>query len=369
MVTQHSGGRYRTAAAITVGALLVGLTAASFLPLIESNIWWIRFLDFPRVQLSIVLVVLLALYLGLWRGPQPIGWIAVIGAVAALGYHGTKLHPYSELVDPAASTQADCTDGQTLRIMIANVERHNRNADAFLGQVVVADPDLLLVMETDAWWGARLKPLHGAFPNRMLNIPDGDGYYGMHLFSKLELISPAFRFFFGAETPTVVTQIELPGGARIGFIGLHPKPPLGWSQPTTMRDAHILQAALMARASNTPTIIAGDFNAVPWERSTRRAMRIGSLLDPRVGRGLYPTHGTERYVTSWPIDQILLQPQFAVQGFETLPDFGSDHLAVVTTLCHDPAAASDAPKLLENDLAEAQASIEAARRAEESAKE
>ncbi|WP_376742211.1 hypothetical protein [Pseudorhizobium tarimense] len=38
--------------------------------------------------------------------------------------------------------------------------------------------------------------------------------------------------------------------------------------------------------------MAGDFNAVPWERVTRRAMRIGDLLDPRIGRGALSTYDT-----------------------------------------------------------------------------
>ncbi len=36
---RHRDGRYRTAAFIGIGALLVGMTTASFLPLIETDIW------------------------------------------------------------------------------------------------------------------------------------------------------------------------------------------------------------------------------------------------------------------------------------------------------------------------------------------
>lgn len=360
----HRNGKYRKAAAIIAVVFLVGLTTASFLPLFETNIWWIRFMDFPRVQLAIALIVLLAVYLGLRRRPSPPEWIVVVGVVAALGYHVYKLHPYSEFVEPATLMGAECQDGQRVRIMIANVKRKNKSADAFLDQVAVVDPDLLLILETDTWWHKRLVSLHGAFQHRMQNLPEEQGFYGMHLLSKLELISPNFSFFFGADTPTAVTQIRLPDGNTIGFIGLHPKPPLAWSRPTTMRDAHILQAALMARASRIPTIVAGDFNAVPWERVTRRALRIGGLLDPRVGRGLFATYDTGSYLISWPLDQILFQQQLRLRNFDRLPDFGSDHRAVVATLCHDPAAARHLPTLGADDLAKAEASIQAARRAE-----
>jgi endonuclease/exonuclease/phosphatase (EEP) superfamily protein YafD len=354
-------GSYRHLAATLVLMLLVVLAVVSLLPLMETNIWWIRYLDFPRLQFAIALSLMLALYLALRGRPRPRDWIVLIGANAALIYQIYKLHPYSGLVDPVAVAQAQCRDGQSVRIMVANVKRRNESADVFLDQVLATDPDLLLIMETDAWWDERLASLSSRYRHRVQSIPADHAFYGMHLFSKLELISPEFNFFFDAVTPTVVTQVRLPGWEAVGFIGVHPKPPLAWSQSTTMRDAHLLQAALVARQSNVPTIVAGDFNAVPWERVTRRAMRIGRLLDPRVGYGLYPTYDTESVLMSWPLDQILFQPQLTLQGFDTLPDFGSDHRAVVATLCHDAAAAQRAPDLLAADLSEAEASIDAAR--------
>jgi hypothetical protein len=48
----HSEPRYRTWVAQIVSALLAGVATASFLSLIETNVWWISFLDFPRVQIS-----------------------------------------------------------------------------------------------------------------------------------------------------------------------------------------------------------------------------------------------------------------------------------------------------------------------------
>lgn len=365
----HRHRRYRDWAATIALALLVVVAAASLLPLIETDVWWIRYLDFPRVQFAVAACVLLVLYFGVRGRPGWLGWMATVGAVAALAYHVYKLHPYSQLVAPAAAAQVDCADGQGVRVMIANVKRRNESAEAFLGQVATVNPDVLLVMETDAWWDDRLSALRDQFRHEVPSVPEGRTFYGMHLFSSLDLISPNFRFFFDDETPTIVTQVRLPGGEIIGFIGLHPRPPLAWSQSTTMRDAHLLQAALKARETSIPTILAGDFNAVPWERVTRRAMRIGGLLDPRIGRGLYPTYDTESYLISWPLDQILFQPQLLLQSFDALPDFGSDHRAVVATLCHEPAATQDAPQLLADDLSEAEASIAAARRARGAATE
>lgn len=358
-------GKVRAVMAKVALVLLIAVVVASLLPLLETNAWWIRFLDFPRLQFMAALVVLLLFFLAMRGRSGRIGWTVIIGTAVALGYHVYKLYPYSDRAEQSVLTEASCAQGQSIRIMSANVKRRNESADVFLEQVARVDPDVLLVMETDAWWDERLSVLADTFPNRIQNIPEDHAFYGMHLMSKLELISPEFRFLFDAYTPTAFTQLRLPGGDVMDFIGLHPRPPLPWSQPTTMRDAHILSAALDARASRTPTVLAGDFNAVPWERVTRRAIRVGGLLDPRVGRGLYPTYDTKSLVISWPLDHILFQPAFTLLGFQTLPEFGSDHRAVVATLCHQPTAARDAPDPRPDDLSEAEASIEAARRMNE----
>lgn len=132
---------------------------------------------------------------------------------------------------------------------------------------------------------------------------------------------------------------------------------------TTLRDGHILSAALEARSAERPTIVAGDLNAVPWERVARHAARIGGLLDPRIGRGYYATFKADSPVMSWPLDQILYQDDFGLLEFEMLSAFGSDHLPVVARLCHAPQEAPNqrTPQLWADDLSHAQESIEAAR--------
>lgn len=354
--------KFRTAAATVVLLPLIAGATASLLPLIETNVWWIRFLDFPRLQIAVATTVLLVVFLGLRRRPRRIEWVAVIAAVAAISYQIYKLYPYTSLLTPMAVAQETCPEGQGLVVMVANVKRDNDRTQAFLDLVDGIAPDLLLVMETDASWDARLAPLDADFPHAVQNIPKADSHFGMHLFSRLELVSSEFRFIAGSDTPSVVARLRLGSGAVVAFIGLHPRPPLGWSQPTTMRDAHLLSAGIMAREFDVPTMVAGDFNVVPWERATRRAMRIGGLLDPRVGRGFMPTYSTVSRLISWPLDHVLFQEQFVLQDFGVLPDFGSDHNAVVARLCHDPEAEQAPPTLLPDDLSEALTSIDAAQR-------
>lgn len=340
-------------------AVVVLLAIASALPLVETNAWWVRYLDFPRVQLAVALAVAMALHFLLAGGSLPV----LLAGAAALGYHGYKLYPYLPIFPPLATPVAECPEGQRLSLLVANVQRSNRQAGAFLALVAAEDPDLVLVLETDAWWDAALAPLDAAYPERVQHIPEQAAFFGMHLFSRLPLLDPEVAFAFDAATPSIVTGVALPAGGTVRLHGLHPRPPLFWSQPTTLRDATLLAAALDAAASPAPTILAGDLNAVPWERVTRRALRLGGLLDPRVGRGLLPTYDAESRVMAWPLDHVLHQPGLGLLDFRRLPAIGSDHFPVAAALCLAPdlAARQPPPAPEPNDRAEAEASIRAAR--------
>ncbi|CUH18338.1 hypothetical protein JSE7799_00434 [Jannaschia seosinensis] len=357
------------AARFLVGLTLFVAVAASFLPLVETNVWWVRYLDFPRVQFAVALLVLTALLIATGGARRAWGLVAVVLGLAALGYHAYKLHPYTTLVAPMAEAEPVCAEGDRLDLMVANVQQSNETSEALFRMVEKVDPDVFVVLETDPWWDAALTEMDGRFPYKAQFVPEGEdtGAFGMHLLSRHPLIGSETIFYFGNDTPTILADIALPGGAPVQVVAVHPRPPLYWSQPTTMRDAHLLTAALEARASEAPTVVAGDLNAVPWERTLRRAMRIGELLDPRVGRGLYPTYDVQSWLMSWPLDQVLFEDRFALSKWLVLPSFGSDHAPVLAGLCLAPDLADrqNAPPLEAGDLEEAERSIAAARRMNE----
>ncbi|HEV7344900.1 MAG TPA: hypothetical protein VGN60_04615 [Devosia sp.] len=89
--------RWRRWASAALLVLNVALTAASFLPLLESRAWWVRYMDYPRLQLLIVLPILLVLYLALrWHfGKRE--WAVGLLTLLAVTYHGFQLCPYTAL--------------------------------------------------------------------------------------------------------------------------------------------------------------------------------------------------------------------------------------------------------------------------------
>lgn len=352
----------RIAASWIVLPLLLLAAAASLLPLVETNVWWVRWLDFARVQILVALAILLLVYPPLAPRRGAMAWTGIVLGLAALAYQVYELHRYPRVMGEMMVEAQACPAPVRLRVMIANVQESQEAAQPFLDLVGRTEPDLLLVMETDAWWDGALAPLHDAFAHRAQSIP-ADAAFGMHILSRLPLLAPRFVDLFGSGTPTLQTGVRLGTGEAVRFFGLHPRPPLAWSQPTTMRDAHILATALAVRDGEAPAVVAGDLNAVPWERTLRRAMRIGGLLDPRVGRGWHPTFRTDSLLVTWPLDQVLAQDGFALEAFAVLPDIGSDHRPVLAVLCRSAEAAErQAPPALEaDDLEEARTSIEAAR--------
>lgn len=361
-MSRHSSSKWRRAAAGVAAALLCGLAMASLLTLAETDTWWVRWFDFPRLQFAIGLLILLPVFLALRPG-RSAALVLGAAALAALGYNAYKLHPYFDATaEPMAAAVADCEGNVRLRVMVANVQERNEQAEMFRDLVGETAPDVLLVLETDAWWDKQLEPLRSRFVHEVEDVPAESGAFGMHLFSRLPLLDPEVRFLFGGFTPSIFTGIALPNGAEVRFLGLHPRPP-HWSQPSTMRDAHLLAAALEARETEAPAILAGDFNAVPWERVSRRAMRIANLLDPRVGRGLYPTFSANSTLMSWPLDQVLYQDRLVLLSFEVLPAIGSDHYPVLATLCHRPGARDiqSAPDATGHELEEAAATIKEAK--------
>lgn len=90
MATHGPGKGRRILLAIPLILLLIA-ALASLLPLIGTNIWFIRLLEFPRLQLALITVVLLVLYFVVRGRPGWMGIVVVLLSLIGLGYHAYKL--------------------------------------------------------------------------------------------------------------------------------------------------------------------------------------------------------------------------------------------------------------------------------------
>jgi hypothetical protein len=99
----------------------------------------------------------------------------------------------------------------------------------------------------------------------------------------------------------------------------------------------LLITAREVRETAAPSIVAGDLNDVAWSRTTRLFQDTGGLLDPRIGRGPYPTYNANWPLLRWPLDHVLFEREFGLIDFRALGDIGSDHFPIYAALCQAPA--------------------------------
>jgi endonuclease/exonuclease/phosphatase (EEP) superfamily protein YafD len=310
---------------------------ATVLPFIRRGWWWVRMCDFPRLQLFVLGLAVLAALLAL--GPESAtSWLAGTALAAAVIYQGYLILPYTPLWPVEALASSIPEPERKVRLLIANVLFRNRHADGLLRQVRATDPDVLLAVETDPFWVDALACLESRFPHR-IECPQ-DNAYGMLLLSKLELRDAKVRYLLDGDVPSIVVRMGLRCGDEIDFYALHPRPPHAF-QASTDRDAEILVVGREIRERDEPAIVAGDLNDVAWSHITRLFRRLSDMLDPRIGRGLYATFNARRPLLRWPLDHIFFTEDFRVVRLERMGFIGSDHFPILVELSYEPEAADE----------------------------
>lgn len=330
-----TGARVLLALRILFGLLGLAIIVVTLLPLSDSDAGWIRIWDFPRPQVAAAsaIAVLGLLLAGGWRRRRT-ALLAV--AVAGAGvYQMMLIGPYTPLVPVEVRQVADAPAERCLSIFIANVHQDNRKSAPLLEMVGDYEPDIVLLMETDAWWAGEMAPLAKEFPMTRREIRTNT--YGIMFFSRLPG-SARIRHFVSTDIPSVEADLALPDGRRFLFFGVHPEPPLP-TQSSSERDAELIHVAREVRkAGGEPAIVAGDLNDVAWSLTTGRFEEISGMLDPRVGRGLYPSFHANSILMRWPLDHLFHTDEFRLSRLKVLPDIGSDHFPVFASLCMRKAA-------------------------------
>lgn len=343
-------------------AVSVSGLVATVLPTWRTDTWWVRYLDYPRLQVTALLLAALLLMVSpslRWRGRAWIGWGAAACLAAAVVWNARLLSPYlAPQVSAWPAPQApagQCDAGRRLRVLSVNVQMTNRQDRRLLDMVREADPDIAWFQEANDRWVDELAPLAETMPHSVAEARAN--YYGFYLLSKLPLQDAEVRRLTGSRNPSVFASVTLPAGGTVRLYALHPRPPQV-GQGTAERDGQLMEAALAARGDTTPHVLLGDLNAVPWEGTFARLLRVGRFLDPRIGRGLNITWNANDVVAKWPLDHILPGPGLEVASYRVLPAFGSDHHPLLADLCLAPGLRGEAA-LPPADAADLQAAREA----------
>ena len=335
--------------------------------LLPLDNWWVRGVEFPRIQ---IMFLGLAAWLGMvifWSDWQLGQWLLFIVLSSALAFQLRMVLPYTILWKKEVLTAKDMPNGHAhqLKIMVSNVLTPNDETQKLVELVKDKRPDILITLETDKKWEKALNQIEANYPYTV-KVPL-DNLYGMHLYSKLELIDPEVKYLMIDDIPSIHTQLRLQGGQVIWLYCLHPMPPSPTeADKSTTRDAELLMVGKHIKENKQTAILAGDLNDVAWSKTTRRFQRISGLLDPRIGRHFINTFHVKYPFLRWALDHIFHSACFTVVDIKRMPSIGSDHFPVITTLQYDPEQASkqqsNAPTEKAEDVKEAKNTIEAGKK-------
>lgn len=324
---------------VTVVLALV-VIIATVLPLLRFNQWWIRVLDFPRAQITLAGILIVALYVYFWEMHSVYECVIFGLLVLAAGYQIVKMLPYTALMPQQVLMADSCSNDANLKLLVANVLMGNRASDAFLEVVRGYDPDIILAVETDEWWQEALGILEATYPHTLKNPLDNT--YGMLVYSCLEMIDSNIRFILNDSIPSMHMQVVLPSNDRVFMHFVHPDPPNPmYATETTERDAELLIVGREVKKRDKPTIVAGDFNDVAWSYTTNLFQKASGLLDPRIGRGMYNTYNAKNPLLRWPLDHVFHSQHFKLVRLETGPAWGSDHFPIFIELSLESGAEAE----------------------------
>ncbi|EBA11579.1 endonuclease/exonuclease/phosphatase family protein [Roseobacter sp. CCS2] len=304
----------------------IAIVVVTLLPFTNSVQWWIRMWDFPRLHIAIIALTVVALAVPLAISYKPL----FLGMVcAAFVYQAIQIFPYTPFAPKEIALSAAPSASDEVTSMAVNVLMENTRYDDLINIIEREDPDVLLLMETDALWAEALESTLARYATVKSYIEDD--HYGMIFATRLDVVSTEFIWPIDDDTPAVKAILRAPNGPEFNFIGLHPRPPVPGNDTET-RDRQIKNAALMTSSMDRPTICMGDFNDVSWSWTTKRFKEYGNFREPRIGRGMISSFHADYPFMRLPIDQLFVTENVGLVSFARLENFGSDHFPMIATI-------------------------------------
>lgn len=323
--------------ALFITGVGIVLILATGLPLLRKDEWWIRFFDFPRLQIIFLLIVT---FVAAWFGVGTSGLapnLLLAGLAASLLYQCYMMFPYTLWARKQVQQSRHPPPANSIRLVSVNVLMSNRNAATLKQLLRAVDPDVILTLEADDWWQAHMQEF--AETHSFTVYQPQANCYGMLLYSRLQLVNPQLQFRVQADIPSIHTRVCLPSGQEVELYCLHPRPPVPEETArSTERDVELLLVGKEIKGKETPVIVMGDLNDVAWSHTSYLFRNISGLLDPRVGRGFYNTFHARYPFIRFPLDHFFHSNDFRLLDLKRLSYFGSDHFPIYINLSYEPSA-------------------------------
>jgi endonuclease/exonuclease/phosphatase (EEP) superfamily protein YafD len=231
------------------------------------------------------------------------------------------------LLLPFYSRPGEKPGAPELRILSANVNRHNHRPARLRALARQLEPDVIAVIEATPAFMTGLEPLRADYPysvgEEQLN-PDGSVLLSRRALSAAQILE-----FVDGSYPTIVARLE--GQPSLTLIATHPPAPRGPDRLAT-RTAEMEAIAALLSERPGPAVVVGDFNSTPWSPYFAELLRRTRLTDARLGFGLQLTWPVGQPLLRIPIDHALVSDGAIVHDFRAGPDVGSDHYPIIVDL-------------------------------------
>ncbi|RAJ12953.1 endonuclease/exonuclease/phosphatase family protein [Olleya aquimaris] len=324
----------------TLGLITVILT---LLPTLDLDYWFIRMLDFPHIQLTILTLVSALLLLIKFDVKDFRDYAFVVILIGCFCFQAYKIIPYTPLVKTELKDYTK-TSQDSITLFTANLLQKNKNPTKVIQAIQSIQADVVVLTEANKRWKNDLSSvINSLYPFKVeIALPNT---YGMLFYSKHKLINPEIKYLINDSIPSIHTKLQLPNQSIVQFYAIHPTPPMPQENPmSTERDAELMLVAKMARNSEIPVIVLGDLNDVAWSETSNLFKKISGLLDARVGRGFYNTYNAKNYILRWPLDHIFVSEEFRYRNKRVCDAIESDHFPLFMSLSFEPNLASEQKK-------------------------
>ena len=299
--------------------------------------WWVRGFDFPRIQISFLIIIVLIFAIITYSFKEFWHFIIIGFLFISLIYQIIRIFPYTIFSKKQVLSFEEKDSKGTISILVSNVLTPNRSSEKLIVHVHKNQPDMLLTLETDMYWENELKELEVDYPFSV-KIPK-DNFYGMHLYSKLKLEEIEVKYIIENDIPSIHGYVRLASGKKIKIHCLHPKPPSPTENDTsTNRDAELLFVGRDVKKDQESVLLFGDLNDVAWSRTTQLFQKLSGLMDPRIGRGFFNTFHTGYALFRWPLDHVFHTNDFTLIEITRLTSIDSDHFPMYIKLNYEPRA-------------------------------
>jgi endonuclease/exonuclease/phosphatase family metal-dependent hydrolase len=227
-------------------------------------------------------------------------------------------------------------DGAPLKVMTANLEFGDSDAEGVVELVREEEPDVLAVQELtpDAAQELRRAGLLEELPERRLPEP---GATGNGLYSRYPLHAAGTEATSSAGFVVPRAIIRVPGGGSVEVVSVHAAPPRAGEVDQWESDLRSLPDATPAGMLR---LLAGDFNATLDHAELREVLDSGYVdAADADGQALTPTWPVGRIIPPpLTVDHLLADERIAVEGVSVHDLPGSDHKAVSAELVLPGAA-------------------------------